>query len=455
MKKIWVLVWITIGASFIQTAQAQEAQIPFDDAGKYLTISPQIEKTVKLFSDYPDFREAKLFQIDTDTFVLEIMYMKEGKLLRDRKTLDAKGFEELRSKFANSALFQDKTRLLSQDGRVHFLSTTTGWGGGLYGWAIPLSFDFGARQTVGTWMLVGGSSFFIPFTFTKDSEISMSMARATRYGATRSFFHGISLYSLFVSEDSGTDEGFLSTAALLSIAEMSAFYQFAKKEVISEGRVEAIGMFGDLGFVSGALTSFVFTGKIDKTAGLTSLIGLGTGLAIGYKSTKNEQYSLGDVYHSQATSFLGSYGMGSIVNIFSNNDARSNAAGAVLGGALGSWYGAKMASEYDFSQTQGVYLLMSTFAGWATGLGSAYTFFGNLNESTLKPYSVLSSIGAIGGYYIMFNYLKEDAVLADDSSARIEWNINPAGVLAVAGELNGNHSKSIIPVQAFSLKFTF
>ncbi len=88
------------------------------------------------------------------------------------------------------------------------------------------------------------------------------------------------------------------------------------------------------------------------------------------------------------------------------------AGSATLGAALGLWYAHQSVQNYDFSESQGAYILYSTLAGWGTGLGAAYTFFGSLNESTLKPYAIISSLGAAGGYYVMFNYLKDDAKLA-------------------------------------------
>lgn len=93
----------------------------FDANGKYFTITQQIERKVKLFSGYDGFREANLFQVDANSYILEVSYVKDGKLFRDRKPLTQSEFEELQVKFAASALFQEKTRQPKQDGRRHFL----------------------------------------------------------------------------------------------------------------------------------------------------------------------------------------------------------------------------------------------------------------------------------------------------------------------------------------------
>lgn len=50
-------------------------------------------------------------------------------------------------------------------------------------------------------MLIGGTSFFVPFVLTKDSEVSMSMAKATRHGANASLFHTSAGYYAFTGDD--------------------------------------------------------------------------------------------------------------------------------------------------------------------------------------------------------------------------------------------------------------
>lgn len=88
-------------------------------------------------------------------------------------------------------------------------------------------------------------------------------------------------------------------------------------------------------------------------------------------------------------------------------------------------------------------------------MGAAYTFFGSLNEPTLEPYAIISSLGAAGGYYVMFNYLKDDAKLALNDGYHLEWSVNPLGIAAITGELNGNSSSSVLPLQAIRVKITF
>src|SRR5690606_11002993 len=100
---------------------------------------------------------------------------------------------------------------------------------------------------------------------------------------------------------------------------------------------------------------------------------------------------------------------------------------ASLGAGLGLWFGKTIADEYDFASSQGTFVVYSTIAGLATGYGAAYTFFGNFSESTLKPYAILSTLGGIGGYYVMFDYLKDDAkILSSDTPlSNVSFNVNP------------------------------
>lgn len=445
---------ITCLVCFYSTAYSQEVQISFDDLGKYNTISQQLESRMKLFTEYPNFREANLFQTGLETYILEITYLKDGKLVRDRKPLTKPELDDLRQRFSSNLFYQEKTNRLNQEGRALFLTTTTTWGAGFYGYMIPMSFNLSSRQSLGTWMLITGASFYGPFLATKDSDVSSASAKASLYGATRSFFHGAAFYHLAVGNNGGNSKGLILTAASTSIVEMVAGYQYAKATQMSEGRVDAIGIFTDVSMVGSWLASYSILGDFSTKTSSIALLGTGLGIYTGIQYSKNEDKSPGDVVMMYSSTFVGAYGMASVFNLISNNDDRLVSAGVALGSGLGLAYGNKLAADFDFSNEQGNYILYSTLAGFATGYGAAYSFFGNLTESNLKPYAVLGTLGGVSGFYIMFNYLKADAKIlkAESETSNVSFQINPMGIASYLGSQKGGFA---MPGNFFNLNVRF
>lgn len=451
MKKILTLVACLV--CFYSSAKSQEVQVPFDELGKYTTISQQLESRMKLFSEYPTFREANLFQTGSETYILEVTFLKDGRLVRDRKPLTKLELDDLRTRFSSTLVYQDKTNRLNQEGRALFLTTTTTWGAGFYGYMIPLSFNFSQRQGLGTWMLITGASFYGPFLATKDSDVSSASAKATLYATTRSVLHGGALYYLIAGEK-GNSKGFILTAASLSLAEMYAGFQYAKTTRMSEGRVDAIGIFTDVAMLGSTLTSYAITGEFNRLTAAVGLLGTGLGLYTGIQLTKNEDKSPGDVTMMYSSTFVGAYGVASVMNLLTNKDDRLVSSAVAVGSGLGLWYGNKLAADYDFSREQGNYIMYSTVAGFATGYGAAYSFFGNLTESNLKPYAILGTLGAIGGFSIMFNYLKDDAKIlkAESQASNVSFQFNPIGIASYMNPQKGGFS---MPGNWFSLNVKF
>lgn len=427
-KNLFVLV-VILFCSF-GALQAQDAQVSFDPNAKFLVITQQIEIKAKLFLEYPNFREASIFQTGSDSFLLEITHLKDGKLIRDKKILNFEEYKALQVRFTESAFFKSLDNRINQDGRRTLLTTTTGWSALFYGYTIPAALEFNSRATLGTYMLMTGASFYVPFISTSQAEVTKSMAYLTYYGATRSYLHGLALYGLFLPQnDSGTFKGITLTAASVSLAEMYYGYKFAKDTGISHGRSQALGLFMDYGLYSGFALSYSISGESTRFNSVLSLAGTGLGFYVGNHLTAAEDKSVGDVNMMYSTTIIG----GLIANAIGNSIIRENDkmifASSTLGATLGLYYGNQLSKQYDFSDAQGTYIAFSSIAGYLTGLGASYVFFGEISDKTINPYFIVSSLGAAGGFYVMFNYFKDKARVIDEKSAvKIDFSINPVGI---------------------------
>ena len=56
----------------------QDLQIPIDDEARLQRITPELEKELQLFPEYPGFLDARLFRVSDSLFRLEVEYTDEG-----------------------------------------------------------------------------------------------------------------------------------------------------------------------------------------------------------------------------------------------------------------------------------------------------------------------------------------------------------------------------------------
>jgi len=437
MKK--VLLSISLFLCFMGSLVAQDAQISFDENDKVLVITQQIESKAKLFQEYENFREAVLFQTGANTYLLEITYLKDSRLVRDKRVLNAEELKDLRFRFSESDYFKRLDNRINQEGRRAFLSTTTGWATAFYGYAIPRALEFGPRATIGTYMLMAGVSFYAPFVSTANTEITKSMAYLTYYGATRSFLHGAAINGL-ITDDKISFKGIVLTSAAVSLTEMMLGYSYARNKGISHGRAHALGLFMDYGLYTGFATSMVLSDEVVRFSSIMALTGTGLGIFMGSKLTVNEDKSVGDVSVMYSTTVIGGLVANAVGNSISRNDNKVMFASSIIGSSIGLYYGNRISQSYDFSETQGSYIRLSSLAGYLTGLGASYVFFGEISDKTINPYFLVSSLGAAGGYYIMFNYFKDMAnVKSKESAFNVDFSINPLGITGAFKQSNNTN----------------
>ena len=80
---------------------AQETQVPLDESGSLMVIDASVDEAEELFPDFPGFREARLFRVSEDAYVLEVLYESAGEVVRERRSLTPEEVSSLRARVAD------------------------------------------------------------------------------------------------------------------------------------------------------------------------------------------------------------------------------------------------------------------------------------------------------------------------------------------------------------------
>ena len=151
-----------------EICSAQEVQIPVDEDGKIGYIDAKLENKLKLFSEYSNFREARLFQISDTLFVLEISYKLQGRFLKNRIYYSKEETKSFLQKVTERIIQKEPQVVLDQEGRTKLIASTMTLSMGYYGWAIPTALDVDDEKlAVALYMLTSGAGFYIPFSVTQ------------------------------------------------------------------------------------------------------------------------------------------------------------------------------------------------------------------------------------------------------------------------------------------------
>lgn len=438
-------------------AMSQERQIPLDADGKINIIDTSLEKKLSLFTEYRGFTEARLYQISDTTYVLEVNYMPEGQMLRERRHINSKEVSALRSLVTEKLAQKAPYSLLNQSGRTGLLVSSTVVGTLYYGTAIStiISPEYTPAYT-GIYLLTAGMSFYLPYAITKKTEVTKGESTMAVYGLTRGIAHGM-LLPVVISSDVDLKIP-LALGVSGSIAEGILGYTWAKKLHFSEGRAGAIGTFSDFGMgiaLATAHVSGLFDGnKAGNIAALSVLTGAGAGLYTGYRLTQSENYSTGDVIALQGAGLLGAYLPPSLLFVAGVEEPKLMTLAAALGGIGGLYLGDKLARRQEFSTRQGVFISLSQVAGALTGMGCGYLLSGKnedyyYNDKQAKLVTILTGIGATAGYLVAVrNFSKE--INKEDKNLSMQLQLNPLGLLNLSRNKPANMGN---PVFMGSIRF--
>lgn len=445
MLKSWGAVVLLVAGYLLAAsgAAAQEVQVPIDEDGKVQVIAADLERKLRLFADYPAFREARLFQLPDSSFVLEITQEPGGRLTRVRVAMDATGARELRQRVSMQLREAAPEAALDQSGRTKLLVWTTVLSLGFYGPAAPIVLDVDDPQgAVGLYMLSAGMGFIAPFLATRHTPVTEAGAVLGTYGATRGILHGSLAAYLFRRDPS--DRGFFAGGLVGGLTEGIAGFAAANGGRMTAGTAELVGVGSDVGLGVGLGVAHL-AGLFDEdpyyfnrsytAATTTALVSMAGGVALGYAWSRTEPYTRGDAFLLRNAGILGAH-IGVAVADAANPDGTRDklySALALTGGTLGLIAGQRLVHGRDFTTAQGTFGTLGQIAGGLVGLGLGYLVSSeNHDNSTLLLAG--SAAGAGVGYALMYRSFARQAKVAG-APGNLDIVVDPLALVRRDGAL--------------------
>lgn len=428
MKKFIAILIFSITTTFVF---AQEKLVPFFDNQTIISIQSDVAKRNNWFIDYPNFRDARIFILPDSTYALEVFYIQNDTLFKDRKIITA----QRKKVFTDSLLaimppVITPEAKINQEGRVPLLIGSSLVSLGYYGTAAALitsNHTSSSKWPFAAYMFTGAAGILTPYFLTKDKNITLAQASITFHGQSRGILHG---YAIAYSIDEYMDETWAHSIGLTtSILEGVGTYQLAKKMNLTNGQASMYQMGIDAGLVGGLLISDFF--KLYSKPTMSPVWGtvLGSSLVFGatslYASTKFD-YTTGDAVFLRSSMALGALLPLPFVQEYKPMTSKAYTISVFSGGITGALAGHYIIKDRDISLSQGMYITLGEITGALLGLGTGYLIMPT-NSSNAPSYLLWgSSIGAVAGYSLMSLIVLNNT--PKKSPISCDLNINPAGI---------------------------
>lgn len=429
---------------------SQEVQIPFDKEGKIRIIDQKLNEKLSYFNNYKGFKDALLFQVNDSSYLLEISYMPDKQMLRERKALTPIEKESLLLEINNSINQKAPEYSVDQEGRTTLIVSSTVGGLSIYAPSLISIFRMNDRPAIATYMLTVGASFVVPFYLTRKEPVSVASAWLGIYGESRGFIHGMALSSLFDADERTS----LGISMCTSIGEGTMGYFYARNNRLTAGQASAYQIYGDASSVLGILiagSSGLYDNNVetDKKIAATYLVSNFAGLALAKYVTSKNVYDTGDGYVSLNSGILGALSTFTIVYYFEPDEIKVYTSLIAAGGIGGLYLGNYYAKNYDYTMGQGLLTLVGSVAGGliGTGLGILAT-----DEMDSKLILTTSTIGGWGGFIAMKHIFNKNNKLVSNNY-KLKINLGAAPILGLSNANTINASYKIAPTLNLSLKF--
>lgn len=444
----FILFWV-----FAINIFSQEIQVPFDHEGKIESIDVRLNAKIGLFNEYAGFKEARLFEVGENEFVIEITFKQDTRILRKKIPYTTDEVQNLRTKVSAALKELPAETVLDQEGRTKLIITSTAAALSYYGWAIPIALHMnGAKAIASTYMFTSALGFYIPFVVTRHTPVTEAAGNAYLYGTTRGALHGYILHSLVVGDNYSYRRA-IGFSVAGSIGEAFAFYKFASLQNFSTGKVELLGAGADFGFGVGFATPFLFNYEnSNRLFAWSMLAGTGAGFAATNYLSKSQHYTQGDAFVFRGAGTMGAYSAISAVNLAQSDNEKVYAGAFIAGSLSGLFLGDHLVREKDFTPAQGTFIELGQLAGWFTGLGIAYLIQNPNSSSDDRLFSTMSAVGGIAGYTLMYRTFADKAL---EKAAKVSWNFHIMPQNLLMSKLNKSFSKSIYSMPIATLDVTF
>ncbi|NLO20209.1 MAG: hypothetical protein GX121_10135 [Ignavibacteria bacterium] len=437
IKNFYSLI-IIIFASFY--ASAQEISVFFDEENKIEFINAELNENLNLFTEYPGFKEARVFQSDENTFFLVIQYQQNNKLHQNRVALDSAAYLDLKKKVSTAFQKKDSAISLDRDGRPSWLVGTTCLSLGFYGWAIPTIFDIDGKSAVATYLLTSAAGFLVPYFISERRDLSYSQAQLSNYGGATGILHGFLFYELFNGDNK--DER-LATMLGVSVAELVAGFIAGKN--LYKGYTDIMtstASFGTAyGFGLAATLGLYSSDKVKSYWAASALLGTAAGYYVGSIMANKYHYTPGDAFVVTTFGLVGGYVPVSLLVLANTNFNDNVALFPILGSLGGLFLGHYLNKEKDFSDGNGVLVELGTIASALFGAGLGY-LFSNDSGVILSAGAAGSVLGLAGLYSSLSDKSKSDYSLNN-----LKINFQPSGLLPVFSNKYDKMNLSIVNVK--------
>ena len=426
-------------------AVAQEVQVPFDSAGTIQVINQDLEKKLDLFTAYPHFEEARLFQEPDSSYSVEITSDSSGRTLRGhlRWSLSDKRDAERRIR---NMLFESRSENgLDQEGRTSLLISSVVLSLAGYGTLIPVAFNMtNAEQIAGTDLLMAGGSFLLASTLTAHEEVTDNEASLAATGGVLGLGHGWLLTFLI----GGVNANYHTAAGISTVTSIGEFlggYYIARNLRMTGGTASVIGMGGLFGAFDGfglsiaVLPSNPPNSAVSLMTGL-SLAGSVGGYYAGYLLAMDHPYSDGDATVLWLGATLG--GVIPLVNLLEANvnDHVTLPLLSIAGSIAATAALHQATRSTNFTSSQAFNIVLATTAGGLALAGISLIAKGSEQTSV-----ALASIGAVGGFCLAFA-TTHTTQRVSKTTGSLNIQLNPTALLA---------SHVARPVPLAGLSYTF
>lgn len=444
--KTFPLLFITV--LLLSQASSQEIQVPIDHEGKIEALDSELELKLHLFPEVSEFQQALLFQRSDSSYVLEIVYKKEGKTFKTRRGMSRSQTEQFRNKVTEAITQHAPAAGIDQKGRSKFIGAIMGLGLGFYGWGIPYMLKVEDQTAfAGMYMVLGAGSIFMSYSVTRTMEISEESANLFMYGSTLGIVHGAFLHTIFFDRNT-TPRGYVASAMLGGAIEGIAGFALAKGLKLTPGTVELIGTTSAFGILYGLGISHIANLESRRSQSTALLLGSLGGTFGGALLSGIEPYTSGDASVFRTAALLGAYLPVVVLRTLDYEDTKDYVTSAMIGGAVGGIVGHFLIVNKDFTAAEGNFVSLATFGGGVLGLG-----IGTLTRKDYKVVLPLSGAGALIGFGMMYS---SHAPSAKGRAAQSGLSVvfRPEGLFALASSATEfRHITSRIPLVQLTYRF--
>lgn len=454
--------------AIVPGAAQVEVQVPFDESGKIVTLTPRQNRKIELFDSPDTFIEARLFQQSDSVFVLEVLRQTGLATNRERKNISASDLRAIRIRVGTYLeLYADDKFLRPQDevaedyvpsafeidqsGRSALLWGSTLWSLFYYGTATSIALGVvdengGTGTVAAVYLLTGGLGYLAPALLTKNAPVSEGAVTLALGGMFQGAIHGWLLTGLIGGTDASERLGF-GLSVLAGVGESVAGYVVGTNSGIEEGHASVINTTEFYGMATGGLLAFTIMGEglegdasIRIASGM-ALAGAVGGIFAGNILGRSQHFSSTDASVYAISGLLGITLPISVILAIdpAEIDLRLASGLTVVGAVGGLLFGRELVRGVDFLGSDGTGLVLGTFAGGLIGFG----------VGLLTDNSQITAATAWGGAALGFALGLAMSNPKDEARSRgeLKFDFNPLGIVLGA--------RSTVPVPVGSLTYRF